>query len=409
METPSKTIYIFGDFSYEKTSNSLYFRSELIHVERKSLEVLKVLVNTPKKVVPTSEIIDQVWKDNPIGITSAHLAQNISKLRKAFARFEPDVEYIKNVKGSGYIFCSDIEVISPQAFSSDNDVTRENGFPSLESPSAEREQSLHRSKYLTVAAALILVILASALTWWRFGDDEREIREVVQDSQIFESLVLYKSPGVFKEEDLDKYWTREFDENSNFDRRRIREAVKGLIDKGERYGDETKCEQFEFQSIEISTNDQAVVKTFEKWFISVYSSDGTLLRNKYVGPYFVSYVLRKIEGRWLIEKSTTARVTRPKPRLDSTQLVSSPIAGRQFFVNIVGADFEPETINIEVTGPGCPETKPCNVPNSALRENSSLSSEFIKNVPLTLASGEFKIAIRNGNSLPSNHIALSVP
>ncbi len=83
--------------------------------------------------------------------------------------------------------------------------------------------------------------------------------------------MLYKNPSLFKEESLDKYWTAEIDINANYDRHRIREAVKKLSDEGRRYGDETKCEQFEFQSVEINQSKNfAVVKTLEKWFIVAY-------------------------------------------------------------------------------------------------------------------------------------------
>ena len=183
-----------------------------------------------------------------------------------------------------------------------------------------------------------------------------------------------------------------------------------MREDGRRYGDETKCEQFEFQSVEINRDENfAVVKTLEKWFIAVYFNDGTLQKNKYVGPYFVSYVLRKIDGQWLIEKSTTARLSRPTPRLANIETKSDIKSKKQFFVKITGQDFEAETVYIEVTGEGCPEIKPCKVSNSALRENSKLTENELDDVPLTLASGSFKITVHNADSQASNAVYLDVP
>ncbi len=132
-------------------------------------------------------------------------------------------------------------------------------------------------------------------------------------------------------------------------------------------------------------------------------------RNKTVGPYFVSYILRKVDGNWLIEKSTTARVNRPTPRLSEIEAVSEIKPNQQFFVRITGQDFEPETVYIEVIGEGCPEQKPCKVPNTALRENAKLSENALENVPLTLASGDFQIVVRNGDSQALNALQIFVP
>ena len=190
----------------------------------------------------------------------------------------------------------------------------------------------------------------------------------------------------------------------------IRESVDKAIEEHRRYGDETRCEQFDFQSVEINKSaDMAIVKTLEKWFVAEYLDDGTLLKNKYVGPYFVSYVLRKVNGRWLIEKSTTARVSCPTPHLINIEPITEMKPGQQFFVRISGQDLEAETVYLEVLGPGCPESKPCKVPNSALRENSKLRADQLDNVPLTLAPGNFRIMAHNGDSPASNAVYLTVP
>lgn len=264
-----------------------------------------------------------------------------------------------------------------------------------------------------VFSLLGLVLAATAvLSAVRYVSDydEEQIRKVVADSQEYESLVLYKNPGAFTEEQLDKFWTAEPDVTSNADRNRIRQAVKKLADEGRRYGDETRCEQFEFQSVEINADKNfAVVRTLEKWFIAAYFADGTLQKNKHVGPYFVSYLVRKVDGRWLIEKSNTARVNRPTPRLSDIETDSEIKPGRQFFARLTGQDFEAETVHIEIFGGGCPVNKPCKISNVALRENSKLTETALHDVPLTLDSGDFRVVVRNGDSPESNPVHLKVP
>src|SRR5690606_35831817 len=100
----------FGDFEFDADRLALYYDGEIVKVERKALEVLAVLIDQLRNLVATQEIIDRVWTDSPHGVTSVHLAQSISKLRKALAAYEPEAQYIETVKGSGYIFQADVEL-----------------------------------------------------------------------------------------------------------------------------------------------------------------------------------------------------------------------------------------------------------------------------------------------------------
>lgn len=408
------TIYTFDNFRFDAQRLALYHNDILVKTgNTKTMQVLAVLLLNPNRLTTHEEIIEKVWHDNPHGITSDHVRQYTSKLRKLLAEFDSGKDYIETVKGRGYSF---VGIVSTEDSDVSETVNAEisDGENSLSEDEASGKSfsTLVSRKTAFISIALILVLAGgfTGWSWFSSSNDEEEIRRVVKESQMFESLVLYKNPESFTEESLDPYWTTEIDINSNYDRRRIREAVQKLINEGRHYGDETKCEQFEFQTIEINQEGNlAVVKTLEKWFAAVYFDDGTLEKNKTIGPYFVSYILRKIDGNWLIEKSTTARVIRPTPRLSEISLISEPKAKQQFFVKITGQDFEPETVFLEVIGEGCPESNPCKVPNSALRENSKLSAITLDNIPLTLDSGNFKIALRNGDSQASNPLFIDVP
>lgn len=400
-------IYAFDDFQFDADRLALYHKDRLVKVgDKKTMQVLAVLLLNPNKLTAHNEIIDQVWHDNPLGVTSGHIGQYIKKLRKVFAEYAPEKIYIETVKGRGYLFVGEISEnenknlvnLKPESEIADNSVKK------IVTPFVF-------PKYAVSLVALIPIFLLFFAAWTWFGEnDESEIRRVVKESQLYESLVLYKNPSLFNESDLDRYWTKELEINNNYDRQRIREGVKKLKDENRRYGTETKCEQFEFQSVEINKNgDFAVVKTLEKWFIAVYFDDGTLQRNKYVGPYFVSYIVRKTNGQWLIEKSNTARVTRPTPRISDIVPISEIKPKQQFFVKITGQDFEAETIYLEVIGTGCEKANPCKVPNSALREMSKMSDTTLDKVPLTLDSGDFQIYTRNGDSPASNPVYLKVP
>ncbi len=400
----SHSEYKFDHFRIDVDRTSLYFHEELIReVEKKSVEVLTVLLRTPNQLVSHDEIIDEVWRDSRHGVTPARINQYISKLQKVFEKYDPERRFIENVRGRGYIFKGEVVLIDPSATNTANssEVDR----------TATSEQAIPRKVLVgIIALASVALILLIITAWaWLAESDHKEVERVVKESQFYESLVVYKNPTAFTEADLDRYWTHELDVNSNYDRGKIRQAVAKLVAEGRRYGDETKCELFDFESVEINSDgDMAVVKTLEKWFTAVYSSDGKLVRNRTIGPYFVSYVLRKSDGRWLIEKSNTGRATPAAPKLKSVEAMTTPGPGRQFFVRIIGEDLLGDIVHLKIVGEGCPESSPCEIPNRVLLESSKITPSTIESIPLTLASGEFKLYAQNGDSKLSNPVKLSI-
>ena len=419
MSSASHSRYVFKDFVFDPVRLALYHNGELVGIEPKSLEVLSVLLRTPRALVSSQEIIDEVWSDAPAGVTPVHLAQYIKKLRHAFKEFDPETEYIRTAKSLGYLFVVDVEMkdeqrTEPQSIASEPTGTVNNTFgrppPELTPATAKKFPS---KRVFAIVTLVFLALVFSVVIWKLEGsprDEESEIKRVVKESQLYESLDLYRDPKGFKEVELDKYWTPELDLTASYDRRQIRADVNNLIEKGLHYGNESKCEQFYFQSVGIDVSRKtAVVKTLEKWFLAIYQDDGKLKQNKTVGPYFVSYILKKVDGRWLIEKSSTARANPPAPVLTAIEPVSHITSGQEFFVKLTGSSFSPQVIYLKVIGPGCPDTDPCTVPNSALRMHSDLAETELNNVPLTLSSGEFTIFVQNGESKPSNSLTLTVP
>jgi DNA-binding winged helix-turn-helix (wHTH) protein len=419
MKELSQHVYKFSDFEFDADRLTLSYNGELVKdAETKSLQVLAVLLEDPNELVLHDEIIDAVWGDNPTGVTAVRVNHYASRLQKLFVKYEPEMKFLENVRGRGYIFRGEVsggQEEKSELFQS-SDLRSQKGRrieadnkESENHPDAATSPTPRKAGRLYLYLAVGTLVLAAVIGAWKFypRNETEEVRKVVKESQLFESLVLYKSPVAFKEEQLDRYWTTELDLNTNYDRKRIRDAVSKLVREHRRYGDGTRCEQFDFQNVEInSAGDMAVVKTLEKWFVSDYTTDGALLKNSYIGPYFVSYVLRKVDGRWLIEKSTTARVNRPTPHLTEIGFETEAHQGQQFFVTLKGEDIEPEMVFLEVTGPGCPESAPCRVPNSALRDNAVMTANEMEHVPLTLAAGEFRIAARNGDSPAGRAVSL---
>lgn len=207
---------------------------------------------------------------------------------------------------------------------------------------------------------------------------------------------------------LDKYWLSESDGQANFDRSRIRQAVKKMAAEGRHYGEQSECTIFEFEKVEINRNrDVATVRTFEKWSLEEIRDEGKTSKKKTVGPYFVDYIVKKINGRWMIERSTTARTVRPVPQLNSIEVTQNKDG--KWLASVVGADMEQLTVWFEISGPDCTITRPCRVENVTLREKASITSEAIWNIPIDLAPGNYEITAKNGDSSPSKPLAFTIP
>jgi hypothetical protein len=76
-------------------------------------------------------------------------------------------------------------------------------------------------------------------------------------------------------------------------------------------------EIFDFRYVRIfSPRDYVEVGTSERWYVPTMWADGSRVQNRnvYLGIYDVDYMLRKIDGRWLIEDNST-----PRPRSNVNQ------------------------------------------------------------------------------------------
>ncbi|QQS32658.1 MAG: winged helix-turn-helix domain-containing protein [Acidobacteriota bacterium] len=411
MEPLTDKLYSFGRFVFDADRLVLYHDGAIVkEAEKRSLQVLAVLLSRAGDPVSHEEIIDIVWSDNPHGATSTRVNQYVSRLRKTLAAFDAENAYIETLKGRGYRFVYEV-VTAPETttFALSSGIVPET--PRTIDDHSRFSTASSKKRYVwTYLVLAVIAVAAVTASFWNFSrtDDVEDVKRVVKDSQMFESLVMYRDPSDFTEEMLDRYWLSESEGQANFDRSRIRQTVKKLLAEGRYYGEQTECLTFEFDKVELNNGrDAATVRTFEKWSLDDITKDGNISRKKTVGPYFVDYVLRKVNGRWLIERSTTARTVRPVPQLTSIEIAPNKNGG--WLASVVGSDFEPLTIYFDIFGPDCTLTRPCRVENFTLRDRASMTSEAIWNIPIELAPGEYEITAKNGDSSPSKPLTFKIP
>lgn len=96
-------------------------------------------------------------------------------------------------------------------------------------------------------------------------------------------------------------------------------------------------------------------------------------------------------------------------QLQKTEFISNPVPGNEFYLRLSGENFNPETVRLKVTGPGCGGDDPCTVKNGELRLYGQITNLVIEKAPLTLGAGEYKLWLENESGNASNKLTISVP
>jgi hypothetical protein len=129
-----------------------------------------------------------------------------------------------------------------------------------------------------------------------------EIKQLVKDSQIDETLVIYGDPENFDPAILTKYWLPE--ENRGRAIKDVKASIGRLRRRGLHYGSGSRLLLFEFRYVRIFGK-YAEVGTREHWILPLCRKDGSLARANDFGPYDVDYTLEMKSGKWLLVTTTT--------------------------------------------------------------------------------------------------------
>jgi len=341
MDSRDVRLYEFGPFRLNPREYILVRDGQPLPIPPRAFEVLLVLLQLDGHLVTKDELLKAVWSDANVEEGNLNLA--IHQARKALGDDPGAPTYIKTVPKRGYRFIGEIKALDanrPGEGQVATDVASPTGVelsPPTQADSGAGDgprRALNRaaSKSRLIAFAVVLgsgiLVLLSLLLLSRLhvepraqtpGSgrsqisspfDEEEAKRVVKESQFFETLRIYENPQSVNQQELAKYWVPR--EQGGKEITEVEAAVKRLLAKGWQYGPESRAELFEIRYSHVLTpGDEAEVGTMERWFIPMYRNDGTLVteRNVYLGPQQIDYKLRRINGVWLIQESTT-----PRPR-----------------------------------------------------------------------------------------------
>ena len=132
-------LYEFGPFVLDTAQNVLLREGNPVAVNRKTYDLLLVLLESGGRLLPKDELIKAVWPDS--FVEESNLTQQISAVRKALGETAGQDRYIVTVPGRGYRFAAPVS------------------RPNLPEPTEVSTPIPHRRVVVAVAGAVLLAAL----------------------------------------------------------------------------------------------------------------------------------------------------------------------------------------------------------------------------------------------------------
>ena len=157
----SPRIYQFGDFQIDIVEETLRRKGEKLRMNRRTFNVLRVLVERPGQIISKQEFFDTVWADTFVSDNSLTVA--MTTLRKVLEEDTKNPRFIENLRRKGYRFIGEVKVEIPTV---DNTSVNTQDFVQPAPTAADQGRwSFKKRKVLVGASAAILFLLLTALAF----------------------------------------------------------------------------------------------------------------------------------------------------------------------------------------------------------------------------------------------------
>lgn len=191
-------------------------------------------------------------------------------------------------------------------------------------------------------------------------------------------------------------------------RRGYRFVAEVKISQGSRTDLELKEEGLDEHAVELSRQplpDEEIGRDLNE----MSDKGGTRRRITIGRPHVILVLLGLLLLLGILTYVLLSSLQKP-PQINSVAIITTPSPGRQFIIRIDGDGFDPDAVQVIVTGPGCKKFGSCTVPNEVLHNFGSVTITQIENVPLTIGAGENQIFVQNGpKGAVSNGLIVTVP
>jgi eukaryotic-like serine/threonine-protein kinase len=157
-------LYEFGPFRVDPARETLLKEGVAVPLTPKTFQILLVLVRHGKEIVTKDDLMKTVWPDT--FVEEANLSRNIFMLRKALGETAQDHRYIVTVPGRGYRLAEQVHLVPGQEFAL--------AAASHTTVHIETTQTTPW-KWISLAAVLLLAVLAGAAGLWRIFSARRSL------------------------------------------------------------------------------------------------------------------------------------------------------------------------------------------------------------------------------------------
>ena len=186
-DTEKPQIYLFGEYRLNVAEETLWRNDEKININRRTFQVLKLLIERAGEIVSKQDFFEMVWTD--AFVEDNVLTVTMTALRKALGDDPKQPRFIENLPRKGYRFIdkvqsaesakpddetilsenakSDETILSENAKSDDKISLIETAEPSAEIPFTVK--SLLKSKSVLPAFGALILLLAAVFGIWHFN------------------------------------------------------------------------------------------------------------------------------------------------------------------------------------------------------------------------------------------------
>lgn len=98
---PSEQTIIFRDIVLNLEQFDAVINNQSLSLSKREYDILKLLIQNPKKVFTKNNLYESVWQDEFMGDDNT-INVHISKIRSKIAKVKPEEEYIQTVWGIGF-------------------------------------------------------------------------------------------------------------------------------------------------------------------------------------------------------------------------------------------------------------------------------------------------------------------
>lgn len=97
-----------GDYIYHPDRSCLVMNGVVIRISENEHKLLELLLRKKRRLVTKEEIIATLWGERHVVVDQGSVNTAVSKLRKCFGDSTTDSNFIKTVRGQGYVLIADV-------------------------------------------------------------------------------------------------------------------------------------------------------------------------------------------------------------------------------------------------------------------------------------------------------------